>query len=76
MTKLFIAAAVLVPVLAGCKKTGENEYEVDRPVVGVEKDTIRTPDVDVRMEDRQVEVPDVDVKRDTTTIKVPDIDVN
>jgi hypothetical protein len=76
MTKLFIAAVILVPVLAGCKKTGEGEYEVDKPVIGMQKDTIHTPDIDASMKEKQVEVPDIDVKRDTATIKVPDIDIN
>jgi hypothetical protein len=48
----------------GCKKTGENEYEVDRPVVTTEKDTVRTPDVDIG------------TTEDTIVVKRPTVDVN
>ena len=60
-------------LLAGCEKTGEGEYEVQRPVVGVETDTVNTPSVDVgttkdtisvpkvETEEREVELPTVDV---------------
>jgi len=60
-------------LLAGCEKTGEGEYEVQKPVVGVETDTVNTPSVDVgttkdtisvptvETEEREVELPTVDV---------------
>lgn len=70
MRKL-LAGAALVALVAtiGCKKTGEGEYEVERPVVGTTTDTINTPTVGT--EQRQVTVPDVDVNRDTATVRVP-----
>lgn len=75
MNKMLIAAVVLVPVLASCKKTDKNEYEVAKPTIGLEKDTIHTPEINAGMTEKQVEVPKIEVKKETTTIKVPDIDV-
>lgn len=61
--------------LSGCKKTGEGQYEVQKPVVGTEKDTINTPTVEtgtvkdtinvptVKTEKKEVEVPKVEVKK-------------
>jgi len=75
MTKLVIAAVALIPVLAACKKTGDGQYEVDKPVVGVQKDTLNVPQVEAKMEEKQVEIPKLEVKKETTTVKVPDVDV-
>ena len=63
-TTTLLAAALAAAALMGCKKTGENEYEVDKPVVTTEKDTIRTPDVDIG------------TTEDTIVVKRPTVDVN
>ena len=63
-TTTLLAATIAAAALMGCKKTGENEYEVDKPVVTTEKDTIRTPDVDIG------------TTEDTIVIKRPTVDVN
>ena len=63
-TMTLLAATIAAAALMGCKKTGENEYEVDKPVVTTEKDTIRTPDVDVG------------TTEDTIVVKRPTVDVN
>ena len=64
MRKLTVAFAIVaVATLAACKKTGEGEYEVDKPVVGTTKDTVQTPTVDVGS------------KTDTMIVKTPDVDV-
>jgi len=63
-TTTLLAATLAAAALMGCKKTGENEFEVDKPVVTTEKDTIRTPDVDVG------------TTEDTIVVKRPTIDVN
>lgn len=74
MRKLAAVAAVMAVVaIAGCKKTGEGEYQVEKPVVGTVTDTINTPSVDVGTQNTQVEVPKV--VRDTATIKTPTVDV-
>ena len=74
MRKLVAVAAVMAVVsLAACKKTGEGEYEVERPVVGTVTDTINTPSVDVGTKTTDVVVPKV--VKDTATIKTPTVDV-
>lgn len=75
MRVLTIAGLAAMIAVAGCKKTGEGEYEVEKPVVGTETDTIRTPDVDVGMKKDTITVPDVDVKKKKTEVNVPDVDV-
>lgn len=75
MRVLTIAGLAAMIAVAGCKKTGEGEYEVEKPVVGTETDTVRTPDVDVGMKKDTITVPDVDVNKKKTEVNVPDVDV-
>ena len=75
MKKLLVAGAMLAVAVSACKKTGEGEYEVEKPVVGTVTDTVHTPSVDVHMDSTQVTVPKVEVKKDSATIKVPNVDV-
>src|SRR5687768_12843913 len=61
----YLAAAIAAFALtSACEKTGEGEYQVEKPVIetGTVKDTISVPDVDVNTEKKEVEVPDVDIK--------------
>lgn len=70
MRKVVLAAALLaVATVAGCKKTGEGEYEVERPVVGTVTDTLNTPSIGT--DTATVTVPTVGT--DTQQIKVPEI---
>jgi hypothetical protein len=71
-----VAAAMAVVSISACKKTGDGEYEVQKPVVGTQTDTIHTPTVSVGTDTAQVAVPKVQVKKDTATIKVPTVKVN
>jgi hypothetical protein len=75
MTKLVVTAAVLALSVTACKKTSENTYEVQQPVVGTKTDTIHTPDIDVTMDSTKVTVPNVDIHKDTATVKVPKVRV-
>jgi hypothetical protein len=68
-----VAAVMAVVAIAGCKKTGEGEYQVEKPVVGTVTDTINTPSVDVGTQNTTVTVPKV--VTDSTTIKTPTVDV-
>jgi hypothetical protein len=63
-TKTLLVVTLAAATLMACRKTGENEYEVDKPVIGTEKDTVRTPDVDVG------------TTEDTIVVKRPTVDVN
>lgn len=63
MSKITLAAALVATVMLGaCKKTGEGEYEVEKPVVGTQTDTVQTPSVEVGKDTHVVTTPDVDVK--------------
>ena len=75
MRVLTLAGLVAVVAVAGCQKTGEREYEVEKPVIGTETDTVRTPDVDVGMQKDTINVPDVDVDKKKVEVNVPDVDV-
>lgn len=76
MRKLAVVAAVMAVVsISACKKTGEGEYQVEKPVVGTQTDTIHTPSIDVGSDTARVTVPNVDVRKDTAAIKVPTVKV-
>jgi hypothetical protein len=62
--------------ISACKKTGDGEYQVEKPVVGTQTDTVHTPTVDVGTDTTKVAVPKVEVKKDSATIKVPTVKVN
>jgi hypothetical protein len=86
MRKLTIVLAA-VAVLGACKKTGEGEYEVQKPVVGTQTDTVHTPSVDVGTKTDTINTPTVGTTKDTlivdrpvvgtkkTGVKVPTVDV-
>ncbi|MBC7789868.1 MAG: hypothetical protein H7Z74_07965 [Anaerolineae bacterium] len=63
MRKLSLAAVIVAVVaFSACKKTGEGEYEVQKPVVGTTTDTVQTPTIEVGKDTTMVVTPDVDVK--------------
>ncbi len=70
-----LAAGIAALVITGaCKKTGEGEYEVQKPTIGTTTDTVETPSVEtgtvkdtltvptVGTEKKEVNVPKVEVK--------------
>jgi len=59
--------------ISACKKTGEGEYQVEKPVVGTQTDTIHTPTIDVGTQTTTVAVPKV--KMDSAKIKTPTVKV-
>ena len=75
-TALALAIAALTAV-AACKKTGENEFQVQTPDVDVKTDTttIKTPDVDIVKDTATVAVPKVDVRKDSTKVTIPKVQV-
>jgi hypothetical protein len=73
--KTTVGAAIAALIVTGaCKKTGEGQYEVQKPTVGTTTDTVETPSVEtgtvkdtlsvpkVTTEKKEVDVPKVDVK--------------
>ena len=77
MRKFAVVAAILAVVsISACKKTGDGEYQIERPVVGTQTDTIHTPTVEVGTDTAKVTVPKVEVKKDSAAVKVPTVKVN
>jgi len=86
LRKVLITVA-LAATLGACKKTGEGEYQVEKPVVGTQTDTIHTPSVDVGTKTDTINTPTVGTTKDTlivnrpvvgtkkTEVKVPTVDV-
>ena len=70
-----VAALMAVVSVSACKKTGEGEYEVEKPVVGTVTDTVNTPSIEVGTDSTTVAVPKVEVKKDSVTVKTPTVDV-
>ena len=74
MRKLAAVAAVMAVVsISACKKTGEGQYQVEKPVIGTQTDTIHTPTIDVGTQTTTVAVPKV--KMDSAKIKTPTVTV-
>jgi hypothetical protein len=73
MRKTLLGAALLLLPLAACKKTGDNEYQVQTPDVNVSTDThtVLTPDVDVGTNVDTLQTPVVGTKKDTIVIDKP-----
>jgi len=90
MRRELFVAAVAVLALAGCKKTGDGEYQVKTPDVDISADsaTFKTPDVDVGSRTDTINTPVVGTQTDTiivnkpvvgtkrTEVKTPTMDVN
>ena len=68
-----VAAVMAVVSISACKKTGDGEYQVEKPVVGTQTDTIHTPTLQVGTETTTVAVPKV--KMDSAKIKTPTLKV-
>lgn len=62
-----VAALAALCAVTACKKTGEGEYQVEKPVVGTQTDTVHTPTVEVTKDTAQVTVPKVEVHKPDTT---------
>ena len=76
MRTISLAAAFAAFVLtSGCEKTGEGEYEVQKPVIGSETDTVETPSVETGSVKDTISVPDVDVNTEKKEVDLPSVDV-
>jgi hypothetical protein len=72
--KLTLAAGIAALVITGaCKKTGEGEYQVQKPTVGTTTDTVETPSVETGTAKDTISVPKVTTEK--KEVKVPDVDV-
>ncbi len=76
MRTISLAAALAAFALtSACEKTGEGEYEVQKPVIGSETDTVETPSVETGSVKDTISVPDVDVNTEKKEVTVPKVDV-
>lgn len=71
MRKLIIGAVILTLPLAACKKTGENEYQVETPKVTTETQTITTPDIDLGTKKDTINTPVVGTVPETLIVQKP-----
>jgi hypothetical protein len=76
MRSATLAAAIAAFILtSACKKTGEGEYQVEKPVIGTETDTVETPSVETGSVKDTISVPDVDVTKEKKEVDLPKVDV-
>jgi hypothetical protein len=76
MRSATLAAAIAAFVLtSACKKIGEGEYQVEKPVIGSETDTVKMPGVETGTVKDTINVPDVDVKSEKKEVDLPKVDV-
>lgn len=75
MNKLTVVVALAaLTAVSACKKTGDGQYEVQKPVVGTETDTVNTPTVETGTVKDTVTVPTVGTEK--KEVKVPKVEVN
>jgi len=68
---LLIGAGILALPLAACKKTGDNQYQVQTPTIGTDTHTVTTPSVDVGTKVDTINTPVVGTKKDTLIVSKP-----
>jgi hypothetical protein len=72
--KLTLAAGIAALIVTGgCKKTGEGQYEVQKPTVGTTTDTVSTPSVETGTVKDTINVPKVTTEKKEVT--VPKVEV-
>jgi hypothetical protein len=68
-----VVAVAALSTLSACKKTGEGQYEIQKPVVGTETDTVNTPSVETGTVKDTITVPTVGTEKKEVTL--PKVDV-
>jgi hypothetical protein len=71
MRKLLLGAVILSLPLSACKKTGDNQYQVQTPTIGTDTHTVTTPSVDVGSKIDTISTPVVGTQKDTIIINKP-----
>jgi hypothetical protein len=69
-----VAALAALTALSACKKTGEGQYEVQKPVVGTETDTVNTPSIETGTVKDTITVPTVGTEK--KEVNLPKVEVN
>ena len=69
MNKLTLVVAIAaLTTLSACKKTREGQYEVQKPVIGTETDTVNTPSVETGTVKDTINVPTVGTEKKEVTL--------
>ena len=68
---MLLGAALIALPLAACKKTGDNQYQVETPTIGTDTHTVTTPSVDVGSRTDTISTPVVGTKKDTIIVDKP-----
>jgi hypothetical protein len=71
MRKMLLGAVLLALPLAGCKKTGDNQYQVETPKITTDTHTVTTPSVDVGTKTDTISTPVVGTQKDTIIVNKP-----
>ncbi len=69
--KILLGAALLALPLGACKKTGDGEYQVKTPTVGVDSHTVTTPTVEMGTKTDTINTPVVGTQKDTIVVDKP-----
>jgi hypothetical protein len=62
------AAIAALWATSACKKTGEGEYQVQKPVVGTKTDTVETPSLETGTVKDTINVPKVTTEKKEVTL--------
>ena len=71
MKRIMLLGALVALPLAACKKTGENQYQVQTPTIGTDTHTVTTPSVDVGTKVDTINTPVVGTQTETLVVKKP-----
>ncbi|MDQ2668666.1 MAG: hypothetical protein M3Z05_22110 [Gemmatimonadota bacterium] len=69
MRKMLVGLAIVSLPLAACKKTGDNQYQVQTPTIGTDTHTVTTPSVEMQKD--TISTPVIGTKPDTVIIQKP-----
>ena len=69
--KLLLGAALLALPLGACKKTGDNQYQVQTPTIGTDTHTVTTPSVEMGTKKDTINTPVVGTQKDTIIVNKP-----
>lgn len=71
MKRMMLLGALVALPLAACKKTGDNQYQVETPTIGTDTHTVTTPSVDVGSKVDTINTPVVGTQKDTLIVSKP-----
>ena len=69
--KILLGAALIALPLSACKKTGENEFQVQTPTIGTDTNTVKVPDVDIGSKVDTISTPVIGTRPETLIVNKP-----